>query len=251
MPCPGCASGPTPTTPCSPTSATRANAGVSPHRSCRLRPPADRQPAGRGHPCAGRTRQLPAQDHLQGAAPGQPLPLAHRRDRRRRSRSPPSPARPDDMITDQAEPLLGMAQCHAAGLQLVLARHGHVGPALLPSRPKLGKPDPRQLCRTSGRGPRARGGPSRRCRGTRARRRALGCYRGRTTGSAARRPTGICRRASTSSPSPRRSSPCRPAPLARERREGRPRAAWGGPCGIGRYSPKRGGSDTSCVGSPR
>ncbi len=72
--------------------------------------PAHREPAARGHPSPGRTRQLPAQDHVQGTAPGQPLSLAYRRDHRRRSRSPPSPTRPDHVITDQAEPLLGMAQ---------------------------------------------------------------------------------------------------------------------------------------------
>ncbi len=41
---------------------------------------AHRELAARGHPWPGRTRQLAAQDHFQGAAPGQPLSLAHRRD---------------------------------------------------------------------------------------------------------------------------------------------------------------------------
>ena len=35
--------------------------------------PAHHQSAARGHPRSGRTRQLPAQDHPQGAAPDQPL----------------------------------------------------------------------------------------------------------------------------------------------------------------------------------
>jgi len=48
------------------------------------------QRAARGHPGAGRARQLAAQDHLQGPASGQPVPLAHRRDHRRR----PGPAPP-------------------------------------------------------------------------------------------------------------------------------------------------------------
>jgi hypothetical protein len=71
------------------------------HRRAADRRSAHRQPAARGHPSPGRTRQLPAQDDIQGAAPGQPLPLAHRRDHRRRPRSASSPAWPDHMITDR------------------------------------------------------------------------------------------------------------------------------------------------------
>src|SRR3954453_2143274 len=59
---------------------------------------------------SGRTRQLAAQDHLQGTAPGQPLPLADRRHHRRHPRPAPPRARPDHMITAGDEPLLGMAQ---------------------------------------------------------------------------------------------------------------------------------------------
>jgi hypothetical protein len=140
----------------------------------------------------------------------------------------------DSSLVSQAEQATNGAQCHAAGLQPVLARHGHVGPALLPSRPSSASQIPVSYavlpvgvlelvevhrgvavaCEAGGRWA-ATGGQ---------------CWCGagsstaldwptwrRTTGSAARRPTGICTRASTSSPSPRRSSPCRPAPLARER----------------------------------
>jgi hypothetical protein len=77
-------------------------------RSPADRRPAHRQSAARGHPRSGRTRQLPAQDQLQGAMPGQPLPLAHRRDHRRRPRPAP-PAQPHRMINTEGKPLLGMA----------------------------------------------------------------------------------------------------------------------------------------------
>ena len=58
------------------------------------RPAADRrralcQRAARGHPRAGRARQCAAQDHLQGAASGQLVPLADRRDHRRRPGAAP------------------------------------------------------------------------------------------------------------------------------------------------------------------
>src|SRR3954449_496506 len=50
----------------------------------------------------------PAQDHLQGAAPDQPVPVADRRDHRRRPRAAPPPAWPHHMINKQTLPLLGM-----------------------------------------------------------------------------------------------------------------------------------------------
>jgi hypothetical protein len=61
------------------------------------------------YPRPGRTWELPAQDHLQGATPGQPVPLAHRRDHRRRFGPAPPSARPHHMINAPTQPLLGMA----------------------------------------------------------------------------------------------------------------------------------------------
>ena len=63
---------------------------------------ADRRPAGlqrrpRRPALPRRTRQLPAQDHLQGAAPLARLPLAHRRHRRRRARPAPPRTPPHDL----------------------------------------------------------------------------------------------------------------------------------------------------------
>src|SRR3954447_58453 len=58
-----------------------------------------------------RARQRAAQDHLQGAAPGQSLPLADRRDHRRRPRPAPPPPRPHHMINKHGKLLLGMVQC--------------------------------------------------------------------------------------------------------------------------------------------
>jgi hypothetical protein len=81
------------------------------HRRAADRRSAHRRPAARGHPGPGRTRQLAAQDHLQGAAPGQPLPLAHRRNHRRRFGPAPPSARPHHMINIQTQPLLGTAHC--------------------------------------------------------------------------------------------------------------------------------------------
>src|SRR4051794_41568477 len=83
-------------------------------------------------PGAGRTRQLAAQDHIQGTAADQPLPLAHRRDHRRRPRPPPSPARPNHMITGSTEPLLGMAHC-LAFLWRVVAVGGRKSAAAFPA----------------------------------------------------------------------------------------------------------------------
>src|SRR3954449_6963462 len=62
----------------------------------------------RRHPGIGRARQLAAQGHVQGAAPGQSLPLADRRDHRRRSRPAPPPPRPHHMINKHGKLLLGM-----------------------------------------------------------------------------------------------------------------------------------------------
>jgi hypothetical protein len=73
-------------------------------------PPAHRQPAARSHPRPGRTRQLPAHDHLHSTAPGHRLPLAHRRHHRRSPRPASPHARPDHMIHKHGGPLLGMAQ---------------------------------------------------------------------------------------------------------------------------------------------
>jgi hypothetical protein len=70
-------------------------------RTVNLLHAATRAPADAATPCSR---------HLRSAAPGQPLPLAHRRDDRRRPGPPPSRARPDDMITDLTQPLLGKAQ---------------------------------------------------------------------------------------------------------------------------------------------
>ncbi len=90
------------------------------HRRAADRRSAHREPAARGHPRSGRTRQLPAQDHLQGDAPGQPLPLAHRRDHRRRPRPAPSPTWPHHMTTGQAEPLLvRLTELHEPTLHLL------------------------------------------------------------------------------------------------------------------------------------
>lgn len=49
-------------------------------------------------PGPGRTRELPAQDHLQGPPPRQPVSMANRRDHRRRARPTPHRARPDNVI---------------------------------------------------------------------------------------------------------------------------------------------------------
>ena len=73
-------------------------------------------------PGPGRARQLAAQDVLQGAAPGQPLPLAHRRDHRRRPRAAAPPARPHHVINGPAEPLPGKAHS-LIGLLTVGAGH--------------------------------------------------------------------------------------------------------------------------------
>jgi Site-specific recombinase XerC len=62
------------------------------------RRPAHDQRAARGHPRAGRTRQLPARDHLHGAAPGRPVPLADRLHHRRRTGPAPPRARPQHPI---------------------------------------------------------------------------------------------------------------------------------------------------------
>jgi hypothetical protein len=51
------------------------------------------------------------EDDVQGAAPGQPLPLTHRRHHRCRPRPAAPPARPHHMISKEGRPLLGMAQC--------------------------------------------------------------------------------------------------------------------------------------------
>ena len=66
---------------------------------------ADRRPAGlqrrpRRPALPRRTRQLPAQDHLQSAAPLARLPLAHRRHRRRRARPAPPRTPPNDLTTN-------------------------------------------------------------------------------------------------------------------------------------------------------
>jgi hypothetical protein len=65
---------------------------------------ADRRPAGlqrrpRRPALPGRTRQRPAQDHLQGATPLARLPLAHRPGRRRRARRAPPRTPPHDLTT--------------------------------------------------------------------------------------------------------------------------------------------------------
>ena len=56
--------------------------------------PTRREGLSQGHSGTGR---VPA-----GTSPCQPLPVAHRRDHRRRFRASPSPARPDDLITHPA-----------------------------------------------------------------------------------------------------------------------------------------------------
>ena len=70
---------------------------------------ADRRPAGlqrrpRRPALPGRTRQLPAQDHLQSATPLARLPLAHRRRRRRRAGRAPPRTPPHD-LTHQTQSL--------------------------------------------------------------------------------------------------------------------------------------------------
>ncbi len=78
------------------------------------------------HP-AGAARMRAARDLGRFTAPSQPLPLAHRRHHCRRTRPTPSPARPDDMITDQVRPLLGMAHWAVIGFRRGVAR-GEVPP---------------------------------------------------------------------------------------------------------------------------
>ena len=60
-------------------------------------------------PRPGRTRKLPAQDHVQGAATGQPVPVADRRDHRRSTRPAPPPARTHNLISPERRSLLGKA----------------------------------------------------------------------------------------------------------------------------------------------
>jgi hypothetical protein len=74
------------------------------------RHPAHHQRAALRDPRPGRTRKLPAQDHVQGAAPGQPVPVADRRDHRRGTRPAPPPARTHNMINLERRSLLGKAQ---------------------------------------------------------------------------------------------------------------------------------------------
>lgn len=59
---------------------------------------------------AGRTQELPAQGHLQGAASGQPLPLADRRDHRRSAGPLPPRPQPHHVINKARVRLPGKAQ---------------------------------------------------------------------------------------------------------------------------------------------
>jgi hypothetical protein len=58
-----------------------------------------------------RTRQLPAEDHLQSAVQRQHLPLEDRRYRRRSTRPTPHRTRPHNLTTQRHQPLPGKAQC--------------------------------------------------------------------------------------------------------------------------------------------
>ena len=75
--------------------------------NARLTCPIKKQRPALRHPRRRRTQQFAAQDHLQSAAPGQPLPVAHRRHHRSGARLAAPRARPHDMIIV----LLGKAQC--------------------------------------------------------------------------------------------------------------------------------------------
>ena len=73
-----------------------------------------------------RTRQQPAQDHLQGAAPLARLPLAHRRHRRRRAGPAPPRTPPNHLIHQRSQSvittLLGKAHCEVSHRYSVPAR---------------------------------------------------------------------------------------------------------------------------------
>ena len=70
-------------------------------------------------PRPGRTRKLPAQDHVQGAATGQPVPVADRRDHRSSTRPAPPPARTHNLISPERRSLLGKAQWHFSIMDLL------------------------------------------------------------------------------------------------------------------------------------
>lgn len=102
-----------------PTWVTKANATPSPSRSKKPKGGqlTDEQKAHNkahnGKRPSG-ARELPAQDHAQGPAQRQPLPMEDREDHRRRPRDPPHRVQPDHLTTQSYERLHGKDQSQPA-----------------------------------------------------------------------------------------------------------------------------------------
>jgi hypothetical protein len=112
--CPHYTHGPATNYPPWPTWATKAKT-YSYCRSRNRRRPADRratpaQLATRLRPSPRRTSKLTAEDHIQSTPADQPVTQHHRRNRRRRTRTPTHRTQPHHMITASNQPLLGKAQ---------------------------------------------------------------------------------------------------------------------------------------------